>query len=305
MRGIASEIKILSPKNLKEALQFLSKENSSKLHWKVLAGATDLAVEFNAGKLKHHQLINIWPLRQELNKIKFSKTGVTIGAMATFTEIQNDLGINKYFPNLAAASRLVGGVQIQNRGTIGGNIANASPAGDSLPALLAYDALLNIQDSDGSRKIPITEFYRGYKDLNLFPRELIVSVEIEFKKHGTRHYFRKVGTRQAQAISKVVAAGTVQGKTSIQAVTFCLGSVGPTPLRCEKLEKYLTCPEVELPIRDRSVIDGARQTVTLDISPQDDIRSTKSYRLFASQGLVEDFLTSYFRPSRIFIKDRP
>lgn len=290
MRGLVSQIEIHTPKNFKSALEFLSRENGSDRHWKILAGATDVAVEFNAGKLAHGQLINIWGLRKELAGIKARKDQLVIGALTTFTEIQEHPLVQKHFPALAEAARLVGGVQIQNRGTIGGNIANASPAGDSLPPLLAYDGVLQVQSSKGIRAVPMARFYRGYKDLDLAPDEMIASVTLPVPKKGCSHFFRKVGTRQAQAISKVVAAGLAcsTGGT-VRFLSFALGSVGPSPLRCGQVEKFLIGKKTKEVL---SQINEAREILGRDISPRDDIRSTREYRHFVSRSLLEQFLKS-------------
>jgi xanthine dehydrogenase small subunit len=289
VKGLVSKVEIQSPKNLKNALEFLKNENREG-QWKILAGATDLAVEFNAGKLSHQRLINIWGLRKELAGIKVRKECLLIGALTTFTEIQENQAARKYFPNLTAAARLVGGVQIQNRGTLGGNIANASPAGDSLPALLSYNAGIHLKNSRGLRRVALSDFYKGYKILDLAPDEIITAVELPFPAKGSVSYFRKVGTRQAQAISKVVAAGTALVKGKIIAdLTFSLGSVGPFPLRCPKVEEFLIGKSVNAAVAS---VSEARDMLGQDITPRDDIRSTKSYREFVSRSLLEQFVIS-------------
>jgi CO/xanthine dehydrogenase FAD-binding subunit len=291
VRGIVSEVEIHSPKNLKEALVFLAQNNSHGHNWKIIAGATDLAVEFNAGHLKHKLLLNIWALRKELSGIKKAKEGLSIGAMTSFTQVHNNDFIKKYFPSLAQAANLVGGVQIQNRATIAGNIANASPAGDSLPALCAYEAILTLKNKAGERKVPITEFYKGYKQLDLAGHEIITEIFLPTPAKKATHYYRKVGTRQAQAISKVVACGLADvTKGRIGKISFSLGSVGPYTLRCKNVEKFLTGGKLLNSAGHEETVTRAQAELLKDITPRDDIRSTKSYREFVSKQLLGEFL---------------
>ena len=175
---------------------------------------------------------------------------------------------------LVEAARLVGGPQIQNRGTIGGNIANASPAGDSLPVFAAADAIVVLRSADGERRVPFDEFYTGYRATVMPPDELIVAIEVP-RVEG-RQWFRKVGTRAAQAISKVVVAG-VRGA----APRIAFGSVGPTVVRARKAERAARHParrSTTPPPRSRS-----------EITPIDDIRSTADYRQRVAANLLRRF----------------
>jgi len=181
-------------------------------------------------------------------------------------------------------------VQIQNRGTIGGNIANASPAGDSLPALCAYDAVLTIQNNLGKRFVKINDFYNGYKKFDLMPDEIIVDIFLPFLAKNTKHYYRKVGTRQAQAISKVVVAGTAEvSRGVITKFSFSLGSVGPHTLRCPHTEKFLMGATLNKKNKT-TLIQNAQEQLKKDITPRDDIRSTKIYREFVSRQLLGEFI---------------
>ena len=174
---------------------------------------------------------------------------------------------------LVDASRLVGGVQIQNRGTLGGNLANASPAGDSLPVLAAVDATIVLRSLDGERRVPIAEFFTGYRATVLRPDELIVAVEVPPVPEA--QWFRKVGTRAAQAISKVVVAG-VRGAEP----RFALGSVAPTVVRARETERALA---------SGASVDEAAEILGREIAPIDDVRSTGAYRRTVAMNLLRRF----------------
>ena len=174
---------------------------------------------------------------------------------------------------LAAACREIGGIQIQNRGTIAGNIANGSPAGDTLPVLAAADAVLVLRSADAERRVPFNEYYTGYRASVLRPDELIVAVEIPALEG--QQWFRKVGTRAAQAISKIVMAG-VRG----DAPRIAVGSVAPTVVRLRKVEEHL---------RSGGSIDDAVEMLDSEIAPLDDIRSTAAYRRRVTANLLRKF----------------
>jgi CO/xanthine dehydrogenase FAD-binding subunit len=175
---------------------------------------------------------------------------------------------------LVAAAREVGGVQIQNRGTIGGNVANASPAGDTLPVLAAADATIVLRSAAGDRRVPITSFYTGYRQTVRRPDELITALEIP-RVRG-RQWFRKVGTRAAQAISKVVIAGVVGDEPRV-----AIGSVAPTVLRLTRTEAAIA--------RGAS-IEEAQRTLLSEIAPIDDLRSTAEYRRRVAANLLARML---------------
>jgi CO/xanthine dehydrogenase FAD-binding subunit len=176
-------------------------------------------------------------------------------------------------PMLIDASRLVGGPQIQNRGTIGGNIANASPAGDSLPVLAAMGAVVVLRSAGGERRVQFNEFYTGYRATVRRPDELIVAVEIP--RLAGKQWFRKVGTRAAQAISKIVIAAVRAPVPKI-----ALGSVAATVVRLSRTEEALAS--------GRSIED-AITVLEQEIEPIDDVRSTAEYRLKVAGNLVRQF----------------
>jgi CO/xanthine dehydrogenase FAD-binding subunit len=181
--------------------------------------------------------------------------------------------VHERLPMLAEASRLVGGVQIQNRGTIGGNIANGSPAADGVPVLAAVDAVLVLRSMDGERRVPLNEFYTGYRATVMKPDELIIAIEVP-RVEG-KQYFRKVGTRAAQAISKIVMAA-VRGPSP----RIALGSVAPTVVRL---------PQTEAALAAGKSIDEAVEILGREIEPIDDVRSTADYRRRVSQNLLRRF----------------
>ena len=192
---------------------------------------------------------------------------------------------------LCQAASETGGLAIQNRGTLGGNIVNASPAADSPPALLAYDAELELVSTNGTRRVAYAGFHTGYKQMTIRPDELLARIFIPRTAKGLRHYYRKVGTRKAQAISKTCFAATARLENEIVAdVRIALGSVAPIPLRCLRTEAIVRGARA-----GDNVIQRAKEEFVSEITPIDDIRSTKNYRLRVSLNLLEDFLRQLAR----------
>jgi CO/xanthine dehydrogenase FAD-binding subunit len=237
-----------------------------------LAGCTDVYVNLNFGTLPAKKFIDLWPL-DDLRKIRLSDKALSIGALATYTEIIRSPLVRRRLPILAAAAREIGGVQIQNRGTLGGNIANGSPAGDTLPVLAVSDAVLVLASAAGERRVPFNSFYTGYRQSVLRADELILAVEV--RRVPGRQWFRKVGTRAAQAISKVVMAGIRS-----ESPRLALGSVAPTVVRL---------PLTEAALASGASISEARRTLETEIRPIDDLRSTAEYRRRVSGNLLEQF----------------
>jgi CO/xanthine dehydrogenase FAD-binding subunit len=189
---------------------------------------------------------------------------------------------------LAQACAVVGAAQIQNRGTLGGNIANASPAGDTFPALAVYEATVVAVSPDGQRSIPFCEVFAGVKKTSLRPAELITAIEVPWlRQRPDRQLYRKVGTRAAMAISKVVAAGLLwlNADDTIKELRFALGSVAPTVRRLKNVEAGLPGLDCSMDTDKK-----ASSLITKDISPIDDIRSTAQYRMRVSRNLLADFL---------------
>src|SRR2546429_3336617 len=282
MRAYVPSYQLISPSSLTEALEALSQNDRV---WKPFAGGTDLMVLLEAGKLPHKNYVNIWSLK-ELRGISVSPDYVTLGALTTYTEVQRHPALRREFPMLCQAASETGGLAIQNRGTLGGNIANASPAGDSPPALLVYDAELELVSARGSRTVPYHGFHTGYKQMLMRADELIKSIRLPRESSLRRHYYRKVGTRKAQAISKICFAGIAQmDGDRIKDVRIALGSVAPVVVRCQKPEDVLRNQKV-----DAVTVSAARAELAREISPIDDIRSTAKYRLQVTLNVLEDFL---------------
>jgi CO/xanthine dehydrogenase FAD-binding subunit len=282
MRAYLPEYEIRSPKTLSDALDLLSREVGV---WKPFAGGTDLMVLFESGKLNHKHFINILPFR-ELKQIEITTDYVTIGGLTTYTQIQSNEILQKEFSMLCKAASETGGLAIQNRGTLGGNIANASPAADSPPTLLAYDADVELISSSGLRWVSYKDFHLGYKQIVMRQDELISRIRLPRTSKDWKTYYRKVGTRKAQAISKVCFAGAIKkGNGRIADVRIVFGSVAPVPLRCVETEGFLRGQ-----ILDRNLIQDSRFKIQNEIKPIDDIRSTASYRGNVSANLLEDFL---------------
>ena len=282
MRSHVPSYVLVSPASIGEALDVLARELRV---WQPFAGGTDLMVLLEAGKLPHKNYLNIWNLG-ELRGIEVSNEHVTLGALTTYTEIQANPILREEFPMLCQAASETGGLAIQNRGTLGGNIANASPAADSPPALLAYDAELELISVSGARWVTYQGFHTGYKQMIMRPDELLARIRLPRASTEVRHYYRKVGTRKAQAISKVCFAATARiDEDTMADVRIVLGSIAPVPLRCVRTEDALRGVKL-----NRSSIDQAQAALTGEIVPIDDIRSTKDYRLKVSLNLLEDFL---------------
>src|ERR1039457_2309941 len=278
MRSFVPSYEMLTPRNLGEALALLPE-------WRPFAGGTDLMVLFEAGKLAETRFVNIWRLR-ELRGVEIAADHVTLGALTTYTDVQRNGVLRREFPMLCQAAAETGGIAIQNRGTLGGNIVNASPAADSPPALLAYGAEMEVLSARGSRWIAYDRFHTGYKQMDLDPDELLTRIRLPRTGGDALHYYRKVGTRKAQAISKICFAGYARrGRGEIVDVRIALGSVAPTVIRCRRAEAVVEGRPV-----DRDLIDAARRAILADISPIDDIRSTVEYRSRVSANLVAEFL---------------
>ena len=284
MRACVPDYKLTTPASLTDALTLLKSEPGV---WKPFAGGTDLMVLLEAGKLDHRNYINIWNL-SELRGIDVDDAHVTLGALTTYTDVQSNPILRREFPMLCQAASETGGLAIQNRGTLGGNIINASPAADSPPALLAYEAEIELVSTNGSRWLPYQGFHTGYKQMHMAPDELLARIRLPRNTKGLTHYYRKVGTRKAQAISKVcfAAVGNTIGQR-INEMRIVVGSVAPIVVRCVQTEKALRGQML-----NEELIRSACVTLSHEISPIDDIRSTANYRLQVAKNLLADFLTT-------------
>jgi putative cofactor-binding repeat protein len=290
MRSDPADHELIAPGKLQTVVQLLAEEPGK---WLPIAGGTDIMVQYAAGKLPARKLVSIWNL-PELRTIEISPDEITIGAGCTYTQLREHDLIASEFPMLASAARWTGGIANQNRGTLGGNIVNASPAADSLPALLAYEAELILVSTRGERRVPYLGFHTDYKKMNLAPDELIRAAALQRKFSGYLHYARKVGARSAQAISKVsiAALGRLRGYQGLDAVgdmidevRVAVGSVAPIPLRLAEVERIVTGKSI-----DPELVESARNAAAAAIQPIDDIRSTARYRAAVTGNLVAEFL---------------
>ena len=242
-------------------------------------------VLMNAHLLDSSEFLDIWRL-DELRGISDEGDTLRIGALTSYTQLIKSELIARHVPALVDASRTIGAIQIQNRGTIGGNIVNASPAGDSLPVLAAYDAEVETGSARGTRRVSFNRFYTGYRRSVLEPDELVLAVRIPKLKKNERDFFWKVGTRRAQAISKTVMAARARvddGK--IESISIGVGSVAPTVIRAPRTERLLTGAKLTT-----ELMSQARETIAREIAPITDLRSTEHYRRTVTGNVLLKFL---------------
>jgi CO/xanthine dehydrogenase FAD-binding subunit len=267
----------LSPTTLAEATRWLASEPDLR----PVAGCTDLMVTDALRRRALRRVLDVTRIA-ELRGLRAEEQGLAIGAAVTFAELAADARVVTHFPALAAAARQVGGWQIQNRATLGGNLANASPAGDSPPVLLALGAGVRLVSAAGERLLPYEDFHVGYRETALAPAELLSEVRLPWPEPGARQGFRKVGTRAAQAISKVAVAscGRVEGGT-IAALRVGAASVAATPIRLRAAEDAA----VGRPANAETA-DAVGRAAAAGVEPIDDVRSSAEYRRFALERVV-------------------
>jgi len=282
MRSNPSDYEMVAPGSLQAIVSLLANEPGL---WVPIAGGTDVMVQYAAGKLPTRKLVSIWNL-PELRRIEVRAGEIRIGAGCTYTDLRRHEVVGSEFPLLESAARWTGGIANQNRGTIGGNIVNASPAADSLPALLVYDAELILVSVRGERRLPYVGFHTGYKKTLLAPDELVQVVCLPRRFAGYFSHARKVGARNAQAISKVcIAALGRLADGVVEDVRIALGSVAPVPLRLTQTERA-----VRGRVIDSDLLLLARKAAAAEIQPIDDVRSTARYRAAVAGNLVAEFL---------------
>jgi len=270
------------PATLAEAYAILTERGSSM---KVIAGGTDLMVLMNAHMLDDGQFLDIWRI-EELKGITDEGNLLRVGALTTYTQLIRSELVRQHVPALVAASRTIGAIQIQNRGTIGGNIVNASPAGDSLPVLAAYDAEVEIGSARGTRRAAFKDFYTGYRRTVLEPDELVLAVRVPKLNEGERDLYWKVGTRRAQAISKTVLAARAQiSGEKVESIGIGVGSVAPTVVRATRTEQLLSGEVI-----NASLVEQARRMIAEEIAPITDLRSTEHYRRSVTGNVLVKFL---------------
>jgi CO/xanthine dehydrogenase FAD-binding subunit len=282
MRSDPADYEFVAPGSLWAVVSLMAQRPGK---WLPIAGGTDVMVQYAAGKLSSRKLVSLWNL-PELRQIDVADGEVTIGAGSTYTDLRQHEVIEHEFPLLASAAGWTGGIANQNRGTVGGNIVNASPAADSLPALLVYDAVLILVSARGERRVRYRDFHTGYKQTLLAADELIRAIVLPRQFAGYIAYSRKVGARNAQAISKVCIAGLARIANGAAAdVRIAVGSVAPAPVRLGDTERLLTGQAM-----DAAMVRQAIDMAMREIRPIDDIRSTAAYRSVVVGNLVGEFL---------------
>jgi len=284
MRAYVPDYDLVAPEGLDELLRLIAREPGE---WRPIAGGTDLMVLFDADKLPFRRLVSLSRIR-ELRGITASESYVTLGGLTTYTDIQQNEILRREFPLLVQAASWTGAVATQNRGTLAGNIANGSPAADSPPALLVYDAEIGLlSERDVSWKY-YHEFHTGYKTSVMEPDEIIAHISLPRNTDGCVQYLRKVGTRKAQAIAKVAFAGLAKLREGVvERIRIALGSVAPMPIRCTQTEALLTGRTV-----NQAAIGQAKEALAAEIAPISDIRSTAEYRTRVTMNLLDEFLRS-------------
>ncbi|HTW24165.1 MAG TPA: xanthine dehydrogenase family protein subunit M [Candidatus Baltobacteraceae bacterium] len=286
MRSYLPAYELETPRDLAAVLDRIGREPGV---WKLFAGGTDLMVLLEAGKLAHRKFLSIWKL-PELRGIEISPDHVTIGALTTYTGVRRDPTLAAEFPLLARAASETGSIATQNRGTLGGNIANASPAADSPPALLVYDAELELVSARGARWVRYDHFHSGYKKMDLRDDELIRRIRLPRGRQAWKQYYRKVGTRRAQAISKVCFAAAAQVDAGrVHDVRIALGSVAPAVLHATETEKLLRGERLS-----PAVLRAGQEVLASEIAPIDDMRSTAVYRRRVARNLFAEFIETLF-----------
>jgi CO/xanthine dehydrogenase FAD-binding subunit len=281
MRAFLPSYRLRNAATLDAALAILAEEPGA---WRPFAGGTDLMVQLAAGTLPHRQYVNVFAVK-ELRYIDATPDAVVLGGLTTFSDVQRSEILRTEFPLLCRAAFETGGVANQNRGTIAGNIANASPAADTPPALLVHDAELELASVRGRRVVPYDRFHTGYKQMDLAPDELIVAIRLPRTAGWIPHY-RKVGARRAQAISKVCfAARAHMDGARVADLRLAFGSVAPTVVRATRTEACLRAGSL-----DPATVGEALRTLDAELAPIDDVRSTAAYRRRVAANLLVEFL---------------
>jgi OHCU decarboxylase len=282
VRAHPAEYALVAPRTLPAVLSLLAQDPGA---WLPIAGGTDVMVQYSAGKLPARKLVSIWNF-PELRRIDIAANEIQIGAGCTYTDLRENEDINREFSLLASAAAWTGGIANQNRGTIGGNIVNASPAADSLPALMAYEAELLLVSAEGERRVPYVSFHIGYRKTQLAPSELIRAVCLKKQFSGYYAHARKVGARNAQAISKVCLAALGHlADGVVDDLRLAVGSVAPVPMRLTETERIVKGKRI-----DPHLIQMAKRAAAREVRPIDDIRSTSRYRAAVTGNLVAEFL---------------
>jgi len=281
MKAYLPDHTVAQPATLEEALSLMA-----ACEYRPLAGGTDLMVGLEMGAIPPGAYLDLSRIQSLKTGPDLSESGLRLSPLTTYACVRSRPDITTRFPLLKIAAREVGVLAIQSRGTWVGNVANASPAADGVPALMAYDAQVELTSQQGSRRVPLCDFYHGYKTMDRKPNELITALHLPSPVSGRFEYYRKVGTRRFQAISKVVLAGWITlDQGTITDARLVLGSVAPHTLRARRTELALKGQSL-----GAKTISAARLALMGEISPIDDVRSTAEYRRKVAGNLLADFL---------------
>jgi CO/xanthine dehydrogenase FAD-binding subunit len=282
MRGNANLHDFVAPGTLSAVLDLLAAEPGA---WTPIAGGTEVMVAFAAGRLTAPKLVSLWGI-PDLRTIEVTPQSVVIGAAATFLDLRRHSVIAADLPLLAKAAGWIGSIANQGRATLGGNLVNGSPAADSSPALLAYDAEIEFISVRGRRRVPYSEFHTAYKCNCLAPDELLYAIHLprRFARHN--QYLRKVGTRRAMAIAKVALGATALLEDSvIREIRLGAASLAPFPTRLQQTEAALLGQALT-----DDTMQSARRALRAEVKPIDDIRSNADYRRRVAMNLLDEFL---------------
>lgn len=284
MRGDPDVHQLSAPGTLDAVLSLLAREPGE---WTPMAGGTELMVAYAAGRLASKKLVNLWGI-PDLRFIRVSGDSIAIGAGSTFRDLRSDPAVSTEFPLLSKAAGWIGSIANQSRATLGGNLVNGSPAADSSPVLLAYDAQVEMVSLRGSRRVAYSEFHSGYKRNVLAADELLYGVYLPRRFANHRQYLRKVGTRRAMAISKTALAGSALIERGIvREIRIAAASVAAFPTRLYRAEDAVLGQ-----IIGPETIRAARAAALAEIAPIDDIRSTAEYRRNVTANLLQEFLST-------------
>jgi CO/xanthine dehydrogenase FAD-binding subunit len=287
MRGNPEAHAMVAPGSLAAVLELIASEPGE---WTPIAGGTELMVAHAAGCLQAHKLVSLWGI-PDLRFITSAAGSIAVGSGTTFSDLRAHPGIQTDLPLLAKAATSIGSVANQNRATLGGNLANGSPAADSSPALLVYDAEIELLSVRGPRRIGYAVFHTGYKRNAMAADELIYAVHLPLKFANHQQYLRKVGTRRAMAVSKVVLAATaLVDKGLVREIRLAAASLAAFPTRLPQTESALLGKPL-----DRETIQSARRALLAEAKPIDDLRSTAEYRRRVAANLLEEFLMEIHR----------
>jgi CO/xanthine dehydrogenase FAD-binding subunit len=282
MRGNPQSHEIIAPGSLPAVLELMA---SAPGKWTPIAGGTELMVAHAAGKLSASKLVSLWGI-PDLRFVTTKSDSIVIGAATTFRDLRVHAAIADQLPLVAKSASWIGSIANQSRATVGGNLVNGSPAADSSPAFLVYDAEIELVSVRGSRRIPYSSFHTGYKRNAMAPDELLYAVHLPFRFAHHRQYLRKVGTRRAMAISKVALAATALLEDGqFREIRLAAASLAPFPARLIQTETALLGQSI-----NSHTIQSARAALLFEAKPIDDIRSTAEYRIQVAANLLEEFL---------------